>query len=137
MQLEHCALTDVGRLRANNEDDVRVDAVHGVAVLADGMGGCNAGEVANALAVDLIAGDGDLRGQRQPRHLRGRQHPRSLRRHGHHPGDGPRGRLAWPDHAAGGRAFRLRSLVTRALCVEDTVLLDMQSAISSGCVPKA
>ena len=137
MQYEFCARTDPGKVRGNNEDAVHFDPPTGVAVLADGMGGYNAGEVASALAVDLIAGEGDLRGQRQPRHLRGRQHPRSLRRHGHHPGDGPRGRLAWPDHAAGGRAFRLRSLVTRALCVEDTVLLDMQSAISSGCVPKA
>ncbi len=40
-------------------------------------------------------------------------------------------------HAAGCRAFRLPSLVTRALCVEDTVLLDRQAAISSGCVPTA
>lgn len=132
MQLEHCALTDVGRLRANNED-----VVHGVAVLADGMGGYNAGEVASALAVNLIAGEGDLREQCQPRHLRGRQHPRSLLGHGDHPSGGPRGRLGWPDHAAGCRAFRLPSLVTRALCVEDTVLLDRQAAISSGCVPTA
>ncbi len=51
------ALTDVGRLRANNEDAVRVDPAHGVAVLADGMGGYNAGEVASAMAVDIIAAD--------------------------------------------------------------------------------
>jgi len=49
------ALTDVGRLRANNEDAVRVDVEHGIAVLADGMGGYNAGEVASAMAVNLIA----------------------------------------------------------------------------------
>jgi len=49
------ALTDVGRQRANNEDAVLVDPDHGLAVLADGMGGYNAGEVASALAVDLIA----------------------------------------------------------------------------------
>ncbi len=48
------ALTDVGRLRANNEDAVRVDPAHGVAVLADGMGGYNAGEVASAMAVEHI-----------------------------------------------------------------------------------
>ncbi len=51
------ALTDVGRQRANNEDAVRVDPAHGVAVLADGMGGYNAGEVASAMAVDLIGAD--------------------------------------------------------------------------------
>lgn len=57
MCFDHAELTDVGRLRANNEDALLVDAEHGVAVLADGMGGYNAGEVASALAVDLIAGD--------------------------------------------------------------------------------
>ncbi|MCB2070920.1 MAG: hypothetical protein KDF67_15570, partial [Ottowia sp.] len=50
----YCAVTDVGRVRANNEDAVVVDAANGIAVLADGMGGYNAGEVASALAVDLI-----------------------------------------------------------------------------------
>lgn len=57
MEFEYAALTDVGRHRANNEDAVRVDAAHGVVVLADGMGGYNAGEVASALAVDLIVGE--------------------------------------------------------------------------------
>ena len=57
MEFEYIALTDVGRHRANNEDAVRVDAAHGIAVVADGMGGYNAGEVASALAVDLIAGE--------------------------------------------------------------------------------
>ncbi len=54
------ALTDVGRLRANNEDAVSVDPTHGIAVLADGMGGYNAGEVASAMAVDLISADMSL-----------------------------------------------------------------------------
>ena len=57
MEFEYSALTDVGRVRTNNEDAVMVDATHGVVVLADGMGGYNAGEVASALAVDLIAGE--------------------------------------------------------------------------------
>ena len=52
--LAFVALTDVGCVRANNEDAVRVDAARGVAVLADGMGGYNAGEVASAMAVELI-----------------------------------------------------------------------------------
>ena len=51
MQLTYCALTDVGCVRANNEDAVRVDEARGIAVLADGMGGYNAGEVASAMAV--------------------------------------------------------------------------------------
>ena len=57
MEFEYGAITDVGRVRANNEDAVTVDAAHGVAVLADGMGGYNAGEVASALAVDLICAE--------------------------------------------------------------------------------
>jgi len=101
MELVYSALTDVGRVRTNNEDAVRVDVEHGIAVLADGMGGYNAGEVASAMAVNLIADElgrwlheaatvrhGNLCRQRQSRHLRGRQHPRRLRRHGHHAGDG-------------------------------------------------
>lgn len=48
------ALSDVGRTRAHNEDHVGCDATAGVAVLADGMGGYNAGEVASELAVEAV-----------------------------------------------------------------------------------
>jgi len=44
------ALSDTGRLREGNEDAVLVDEAHQLAVLADGMGGYNAGEVASAMA---------------------------------------------------------------------------------------
>ncbi|MDR1967832.1 MAG: Stp1/IreP family PP2C-type Ser/Thr phosphatase [Burkholderiaceae bacterium] len=54
MDFEYSALTDVGLVRSNNEDAVRVDAQHGIAVLADGMGGYNAGEVASAMAVERV-----------------------------------------------------------------------------------
>ena len=57
MDLEFSALTDVGRVRANNEDAVVLVPAHGLVVLADGMGGYNAGEVASALAVELISGE--------------------------------------------------------------------------------
>lgn len=57
VDIEFSALTDVGRLRANNEDAVVVDEEHGVVVLADGMGGYNAGEVASALAVEMISAE--------------------------------------------------------------------------------
>lgn len=55
--LEIAVITDVGQRRAHNEDcvDHRLDA--GIVVLADGMGGCNAGEVASALAVEEIIKD--------------------------------------------------------------------------------
>jgi protein phosphatase len=49
-----CALTDVGHVRENNEDAVTVDPARGLAVLADGMGGYNAGEVASTMTVDLV-----------------------------------------------------------------------------------
>ena len=50
-----CARTDAGHVRDNNEDAVAVDPARGLAVLADGMGGYNAGEVASALAVELVS----------------------------------------------------------------------------------
>ncbi len=53
--LEGVALTDCGQVRAHNEDAVFLDSEAGVAVLADGMGGYNAGEVASGLAVNLIS----------------------------------------------------------------------------------
>jgi len=52
--LEMVALTDVGVKRNHNEDCVGVTPSLGFAVLADGMGGHNAGEVASSMAVDLI-----------------------------------------------------------------------------------
>ena len=53
--LEMVAVTDVGMKRDHNEDCVGIDLPSGIAVLADGMGGHNAGEVASAMAVDLIS----------------------------------------------------------------------------------
>lgn len=52
--LEMIAVTDVGKKRDHNEDCVGIEEANGIAVLADGMGGHNAGEVASAMAVDLI-----------------------------------------------------------------------------------
>lgn len=47
--------TDPGRVRSHNEDCVETRPDLGVAVLADGMGGYNAGEVASGMATSLIA----------------------------------------------------------------------------------
>ncbi|NJD56793.1 MAG: serine/threonine-protein phosphatase [Nitrospirae bacterium] len=44
--------TDTGLVRINNQDAVLVDEAHGIFLLADGMGGHRAGDVASALAVN-------------------------------------------------------------------------------------
>jgi serine/threonine protein phosphatase PrpC len=54
MQFHFCAQTDTGRIRENNEDAVVFDVETAVGVLADGMGGYNAGEVASGMATAFI-----------------------------------------------------------------------------------
>jgi len=58
------ALTDTGKVREHNEDMIGSEADIGLFVLADGMGGYNAGEVASGIAVKTIINlvrDGVLR----------------------------------------------------------------------------
>ena len=52
--LDMVAVSDRGRRRAGNEDSVAVQPAIGLAILADGMGGHNAGEVASGMAVDAV-----------------------------------------------------------------------------------
>ena len=54
MSFEYFHAIDPGRARSNNEDSVAVDEVNSLAVLADGMGGYNAGEVASSMATSFI-----------------------------------------------------------------------------------
>jgi len=49
------SLTARGRVRSQNEDSIACDAGAGFAILADGMGGYNAGEVASGIAVTVLA----------------------------------------------------------------------------------
>lgn len=52
--LEVATATDSGMVRSHNEDSIAADAEIGLAVLADGMGGYNAGEVASGIAVAML-----------------------------------------------------------------------------------
>ncbi|MET0382260.1 MAG: Stp1/IreP family PP2C-type Ser/Thr phosphatase [Burkholderiaceae bacterium] len=54
MILEFFSVTDTGRARRNNEDSVALDEAGKIAVLADGMGGYNAGEVASGMAAERV-----------------------------------------------------------------------------------
>jgi len=53
-KLEIVNVSDVGKRRPHNEDSTLSDASQGLVILADGMGGYKAGEVASALAVTAI-----------------------------------------------------------------------------------
>ena len=52
--LQAASLTDPGRVRDHNEDCIESRPETGIYVLADGMGGYNAGEVASGMATSLI-----------------------------------------------------------------------------------
>lgn len=54
MKIESFGLTDVGMRRAHNEDSLCIDDKLQLYVVADGMGGHNAGEVASSTAVDTM-----------------------------------------------------------------------------------
>lgn len=54
LQYEMTSLTHPGRVREHNEDAVAYDALSKVAVLADGMGGYAAGEVASGMSTAQI-----------------------------------------------------------------------------------
>lgn len=52
--LEIVSQTNPGRVRAHNEDSVSTEPSCGLVVLADGMGGYNAGEVASGITVSVL-----------------------------------------------------------------------------------
>ena len=50
--IELACNTDIGLLRSRNEDNVAIWPEHSLAILADGIGGNNAGQLASKVAVD-------------------------------------------------------------------------------------
>jgi protein phosphatase len=54
VSVESAGITDVGRKRENNEDRISLDDAAGLYVVADGMGGHQAGEIASSLVVRSI-----------------------------------------------------------------------------------
>lgn len=55
--LQIVSQTHPGMVRSHNEDSVTFDAERGLVVLADGMGGYNAGEVASGIAVSVVSSE--------------------------------------------------------------------------------
>ena len=73
--IEIVGLTDVGSIRQYNEDSIAIDPENGTMILADGMGGHRAGEVASRMATEAIFNElkshisefGNAAGQYSPR----------------------------------------------------------------------
>jgi len=55
MQVEAAGITDIGKKRPENEDSVLVDKDLGLYVVADGVGGHQAGKVASQIVVDTMS----------------------------------------------------------------------------------
>lgn len=68
--LEIIVRTDTGRVRGHNEDSVFANPPLGLAILADGMGGYKAGEVASGMATTLLSNGLEAAlGQKAPHEL--------------------------------------------------------------------
>jgi protein phosphatase len=76
LKITACGLTDVGRRRDHNEDVFGIDHEHGLYLVCDGMGGHAAGEVAAALARDVVGEE--LAEARAALHAGAPLNPRSL-----------------------------------------------------------
>ncbi|MFC7299046.1 Stp1/IreP family PP2C-type Ser/Thr phosphatase [Herminiimonas aquatilis] len=63
--LQFAFKTDTGLVRSHNEDAIELNADYKIAVLADGMGGYNAGEVASGIATSVFSATLEQRLQQQ------------------------------------------------------------------------
>ena len=52
--IQAAAMTDIGVVRTNNEDNFGYDLRHGIFIVCDGMGGQAAGELASEIAVETV-----------------------------------------------------------------------------------
>ena len=68
--LQFAFKTDTGLVRSHNEDAIEINADYKIAVLADGMGGYNAGEVASGIATNVFAATLEQRLQQQQENRR-------------------------------------------------------------------
>ena len=140
-QGDYGAATDVGRVRAGNEDSHL--AMPPVFAVADGMGGANGGEVASAMAVEVVR-----RGAADPRlslELLAREADRSIRERGRRDpslrGMGTTltvvrvdGGLARVAHVGDSRAYLLRGGVLRRLTRDHTLV---EQLVREGLVNRA
>ena len=63
MRISCAGNTDVGVVRSGNEDSFLLNCAGGMFIVADGMGGHAAGEVASEMAVNIVSKElGSLRG---------------------------------------------------------------------------
>lgn len=67
--LETVSRSDAGMVRSHNEDAVYLNSTLGLAILADGMGGHNAGEVASGMVTTLLGSELGKAFSRQGPHL--------------------------------------------------------------------
>jgi protein phosphatase len=80
--LEVVSATHPGMVRSHNEDSIATDAEIGLAVLADGMGGYNAGEVASGIAVEMIRTEmKKALSKKNPEELNGRDAEQLIEKH--------------------------------------------------------
>ncbi|MGI9234178.1 MAG: Stp1/IreP family PP2C-type Ser/Thr phosphatase [Woeseiaceae bacterium] len=66
-KIDFAELTDTGRVREHNEDAIGSVPEIGLMVLADGMGGYNAGEVASGIAVQIVTDLAEVGATREER----------------------------------------------------------------------
>jgi protein phosphatase len=74
--IEMASCSDTGRVRGHNEDSVLTNPRLGLAVLADGMGGYNAGEVASGMATSVLGSElAHVISKRNPQESNASGHP--------------------------------------------------------------